>query len=188
MSEFALVNSGEWVVTEPVRPWREENGIIYFTITSDGTTGPEWEKWFVENGYDLWSEVSFILKSPAFIPTPTGTTTTIAVLKGALFEDRDRITKKIRVEADTKKFIKLNIEAACLIRRNFSDDEIKAMGLWGIVIMHEPTNDSDGDPDLLVINRYVSRRGLVTFCGRPDEWWRREDGFAFAVLPVVRKT
>src|SRR3989338_4837086 len=102
----------ELSVSEPTRSWREEDGVIYFSVTSDGTTE-------------------------------------VAVLKGMLFEDNDRITKKIRAEADKRKLSKPNAELACLIREKFTDKEIEAMGLWYIVAMHEPINDSDGDPFLL---------------------------------------
>ena len=33
---------GELTVSEPIRSWREEDGVIYFSVTSDGTTGEEW--------------------------------------------------------------------------------------------------------------------------------------------------
>jgi hypothetical protein len=180
-----LVNSGEWVVTKPVRPWREEGGIIYFDVTSNGATGPEWGKWFVENKYNLWPEAKFVLNSKAFVPTPAGTTTTIAVLKGELFEDQHRITKNIRAKATTKKFVDPHAEVACLIRRKFSDDEIKAMGLWGIIVMHEPTKGSDGDPNLLGANRLGGGRDLGAFYGGPDGRWGRGRGFVFAVPPAT---
>ena len=36
-----LVNSGEWVISKPTRSWREEGGVIFFSVTSDGTTGED---------------------------------------------------------------------------------------------------------------------------------------------------
>lgn len=32
----------ELSVSEPTRSWREEDGVIYFSVTSDGTTGEDW--------------------------------------------------------------------------------------------------------------------------------------------------
>jgi hypothetical protein len=32
---------GKLSVSEPTRNWREEDGVIYLSVTSDGTTGPE---------------------------------------------------------------------------------------------------------------------------------------------------
>ena len=33
---------GELQVCRPTRSWREEDGVIYFSVTSDGTTGEDW--------------------------------------------------------------------------------------------------------------------------------------------------
>ncbi|MBI2024535.1 MAG: hypothetical protein HYT03_00370, partial [Candidatus Harrisonbacteria bacterium] len=94
----------------------------------------------------------------------------------------DRITKKIRAEADKRKLSKPNAELACLIREKFTDKEIEAMGLWYIVAMHEPINDSVGDPDLLSADRGGAGRWL-SVC-RPGRRWCRDGGFAFAVSQV----
>jgi hypothetical protein len=121
-----------------------------------------------------------VLRSPDFKPT-SGVTTEVAVLKGMLFEDNDRITKKIRAEADKRKLSKPNAELACLIREKFTDKEIEAMGLWYIVAMHEPINDSGGEPSLLNASRYDVGRWLGAYYGRPGSRWGRDSGFAFAV-------
>ena len=55
------------------------------------------------------------------------------------------------------------------------------MGLWYIVAMHEPINDSDGDPLLLHANRHDFGRWLRAYYDRPDDRWYRGHGFAFAV-------
>src|SRR3989344_2731566 len=154
-----LVNSGEWVVTKPARSWREKDGVIYFSITSDGTTGEDWIKRLEGNGFRVGDYAKQVLRSPDFKPT-NGVTTEVAVLKGMLFEDNDRITKKIRAEADKRKLGNPNPELACLIREKFTDKEIEAMGLWYIVAMHEPVNDSDGGPLLLNASRYGGGRWL----------------------------
>ncbi|MEK7636692.1 MAG: hypothetical protein AAB362_03325, partial [Patescibacteria group bacterium] len=72
-------------------------------------------------------------------------------------------------------------ELACLIREKFTDKEIEAMGLWYIVAMHEPINDSDGGPSLLGADRYGDGRWLSAYYGRPGIGWSRDYGFAFAV-------
>lgn len=164
---------GEITVSEPIRPWREKDGIIYFSVTSRGTTGEEWVERFDMNGY-----TKSVLRSPDFKPT-NGITTEIAVLKGMLFEDNDRITKKIRAEANKRKLTKPNAEVACLIREKFTDEEIEAMGLWGIVAMHELIKDSDGDPLLLYAYRFVDGRWLYASYDNPGHRWGREYGFAF---------
>ena len=167
----------ELSVSEPTRSWREEDGVIYFSVTSDGTTGEDWITRLESKGFRVGDYAKQVLRSPDFKPT-NGVTTEVAVLKGMLFEDNDRITKKIRAEAYKRKLSKPNAELACLIREKFTDKEIEAMGLWYIVAMHEPINDSDGDPFLLS----AIRGGWLGACsGRPDGGWDRGFGFAFAV-------
>lgn len=174
---------GKLTVFEPTRNWREQDGVIYLSVTSDGTTGPQWIERLEGKGFCLSDYAKSVLRSPDFKPT-SGVTTEIAILKGMLFEDNDRITKKIRAEADKRKLTKPNAEVACLIRENFSDEEIEAMGLWWIVAMHEPIKDSIGDPRLLDADRYGGGRWLCAYCGKPGSRWGRESGFAFVVSQV----
>ena len=171
----------ELTVSEPTRLWREQNGIIYFSVTSDGTTGEEWIKRLDRKGFRVGSYAKSVLRSKDFKPT-SGVTTEIAVLKGTLFEDHNRITKTIRSEAEKLKLGKPNAEVACLIREIFSDEEIEAMGLTWIVAMHEPIEDSDGYPLLLGADRLGGGRWLGACCDGPDGGWGRGGGFAFAVL------
>jgi len=178
-----LVNSGEWILTNPVRRWREQDGVIYFSVTSNGMTGPQWIEHFEKKGIQLSKWAKDVLLSPDFKPT-NGVTTEVAVLKGMLFEDNDRVTSKIRAEAGKRKLVKPNAELGCLIRDMFTDEEIAAMGLVWIVAFHEPIKDSDGDPFLLSANRADDGRWLDAYYGRPDGRWARDGGFAFAVSQV----
>src|SRR3990167_3581782 len=146
--------SGELLVSTPFRSWREEDGVIYFSVTSDSTTGEDWIKRLKSNGFRVGDYAKQVLRSPDFKPT-NGVTTDVAVLKGMLFEDNDRITKKIRAEADKRK-----------------------LG------MPEPINDSDGDPFLLYADRDGVGRWLDACRGGPDDRWYRVNGFAFAVSQV----
>jgi hypothetical protein len=148
-------------LSETIRSWREENGVITFSVTSDGTTGEDWITRLESKGFRLSDRAKQVLCSPDFNSAPAGVTTKVAVLKGTLFEDDDRITQKIRAEADQRRLSKPNAEVACLIREKFTDKEIEAMGLWHIVAMHEPINDSDGDPYLLNVRHFDGGRGLV---------------------------
>lgn len=168
------------VVQEPARRWCEENGTIYLEVTSDGTTGPEWIGRLKKKGFQLSKWAKDILNSSDFKPT-SGMIYRIAVLKGTLFTDSDRITKKIRSEAERRKLTKPNAEVACLIREMFSDEELKAMGLWWIVVFHEPIKDSDGDPGLLNARRVRGGHWLDANDDRPDDDWGSIGGFAFLV-------
>ncbi|MBU1091934.1 hypothetical protein KKA27_03695 [Patescibacteria group bacterium] len=175
---------GEITVTEPEHAWREQDGVIYFSVTSDGTTGEEWIKRLEGKNFRVSDYAKSVLRSSDFKPTD-GVTTEIAVLKGMLFSDDDRVTKKICAEADKRNLTKPNAEVACLIREKFTDKELEAMGrLWGIVAMHEPIKDSDGAPLLLDAHRVGVGRWLHAYFGHPDFRWLCEHGFAFAVSQV----
>ncbi len=171
---------GEIAVSEPARRWREHDGVIYLSVISNGMTGPQWIEHLEKLGFRLSKWAKDVLNSPDFKPT-NGVIYEIAILKGMLFENSDRITKKIRAEADRRKLTTPNAEIACLIRANFSDSEIEEMGLIWIVAMHEPIKDSDGNPLLLNANRSDGGRRLGTCYGRPDNGWVRGDGFAFVL-------
>jgi len=172
---------GEPTVSESARRWREQDGVIYFSVTS--TTGPEWIERLEKNGFRISDYAKSVLRSPDFKPT-SGVTTEIAVLKGMLFENNNRITEKIRAEANKRKLTPPNAEVACLIREMFTDEEIEAMGLWWIVAMHEPIKDSDGVPALLRASRGGVGRWLNADYGRPGSRWSRDYGFAFVVSQV----
>src|SRR5205823_5456039 len=133
-------------------------------------------------GFNVSDYAKSVLRSPDFKPTKC-VNTEVAVLKGMLFENNDRITSKIRVEADKRKLSKPNAEIACLIREMFSDEDIKAMGLWSIVLMHEPIKDSDGTPNLLG-SGHEDSYWLVGYTVSPRSRWDRGGGFAFAVSQV----
>ena len=167
-------------VSEPVRSWREQGRVIYFSVTSDGATGEERIKRLESKGFRIGNYAKSVLRSDGFKPT-NGVTTEIAVLKGSFFIDSDRITKNIRAEADRRKLTKPNAEVACLIREKFTDKEIEAMGLWWIVTMHEPIKDSGGDSGLLCASRGGDGRWLGAHYDFPDDGWSRGGGFAFAV-------
>ncbi|MEK7185090.1 MAG: hypothetical protein AAB726_00490 [Patescibacteria group bacterium] len=175
--------SGELVVSTPALRWREEDGVIYFSVTSNGKTGEEWITWFKENGYSIGSEAEFVLRSPSF-KTTNNVTYRVAVLKGELFSDTLRTTENIRADGQKRGWSTPNAELACLIRANYSDEEIKAMGLWWIIAMHDTIKGSDGYPSLLGAGRDGDGRRLSAFYAWPGYGWGREDGFAFVVSQV----
>lgn len=173
----------ELTVSEPVRRWREQDSIVYFLVTSDGATGPEWIDRLEKKGFRVGDYAKRVLRSADFKPT-NGVTTEIAVLKGELFPDSDRITEKIRAEAGRRNFTKPNAEVACLIRDKFSDEEIKEMGLLWVIVMHEPIKDSGGFPGLLSARRSGAGYWLYAFYVSPGDGWDRGGGFTFAVSQV----
>ena len=154
--------------------------IITFTLpATDGTTGEAWIPRLESKGYRLSDYAKQVLLSKDFKPT-TGKVNPVTVLKGDLFSDENRVTEKIREEAKKHNLTNLNAETACLIRENFSDEQLKAMGLLWLVVMHEPIKDSGGDPSLLGVSRNGDGRWLNTYYDNPGGRWVRGYGFAFA--------
>ena len=176
---------GELVVSEPERSWRDQDGVIYFSVVSDGTTGEDWIKRLEVKGVRLSDYAKSVLRSPDFKPT-SGMIYAIAVLKGMLFNDDDRATIKIRAEAQRRNLSTPNAEIACLIREKFTDEEIEAMGLLWIVAIHDPIAGSDGYPRLLGARRSAVGSWLCAVLAYPDDGWGREDGFAFTVSQVTK--
>jgi len=171
---------GELEVREAVRKWVEEGGLLYITVTSDGTTGEEWIVRLERRGYRLSDYAEEMLRSEDFVPT-SGKTYRIAILPGSLFSDDDRITSNIREEAGRRGLEDPSPEVACLLREFLSDDDLEAMGLWWLAVMHEPIEDSGGVPGLLALGRSGGGRGLGAICDRPGGRWARVFGFAFVV-------
>lgn len=178
-----MVNAGEVQISVIKPKWNEKDGVIRFSITSDGTTGEEWIGRLESNGFRVGDYAKSVLRSKSFKPT-SGITYEIAVLKGELFSDNERIIKNIRKDAKNRKFTTPNAEVACLIREKYSDKELEAMGLYWIVTMHEPIKDSDGDPGLLHARRGGGGSWLNASYGRPDDEWGRSLGFAFVLSQV----
>lgn len=178
-----MMNSGELQISVIKSKWTEKDSVIRFSVTSDGTTGEEWIARLESKGFRVRDYVKRVLHSKDFKPT-NGIIYEIAVLKGELFSDNDRVTKTIRKEAKNRKLSTPNAEVACLIREKFSDKELEAMGLYWIVAMHEPIKDSNGGPLLLYAFRIDNGSWLSTYYDLPDSEWSLGYGFAFVVSHV----
>jgi len=180
-----MMNSGELQISVIKPKWTEKDGVIRFSVTSDGATGEEWIARLESKAFRVGDCAKSVLRSKSFKPT-SGITYEIAVLKGDLFSDSNRITKTIHKEAKNRKLAKPNAEVACLIREKFTDKELEVMGLYWIVTMHEPIKDSGGDPELLRANRFGGGSWLRTDYADPGLRWNHDGGFAFVILQVFR--
>jgi hypothetical protein len=178
-----MLNAGELQISIIKSEWHEKDGVIYFTVTSDGTTGEEWGPRLKSKGSFITDYTNSVLCSKNFQPTKP-TFYKVAVLKGEIFDDSERITKKIRQEARKQKLLIPNAELAPLIREKFSDKELEAMGLYRIVVMHESIKDSGGDTVQLSANRNDNDSWLDTRYDNHDDEWDCSDGFAFVVSQV----
>lgn len=126
---------GETVISN--KKWSEMDGIIRFTVSSDGTTGKQWVSRLTEKGFFLDEEVKRLLNSEEFKPT-VGTTANVIVVKGFMFKNRERNLRWVKLWGESRDFLPPSIETACLIREKFADWEIREMGLKWIVAMNKP--------------------------------------------------
>jgi hypothetical protein len=164
------------------KKWFEKDGMIYFTVISNGMSGKEWIKHFESKGIKIGDYARQILLK--IKPSKKGTVTQIAVIKGEFFSDENRTTSKIREEANKRKLSKPNTEVACLIRDMFTDGEIKEMGLWWIVTIHEPIITFSRDLGLLCTYQSGGRSRLDTGYSKLVGYWDCEAGFAFVASQV----
>jgi hypothetical protein len=180
------LNAGEPSAPEIVCSWREKDGVIYFSVTSDGTTGKDWITRLKNKGSRAGDSAKKVLSSPDFRPT-SGVTTDVAVLRGCFFEHNNRTTKNIRAYAeafrtpDKRKLGKPEPELACLIREKFTDKELEAMGLWYIVTMHESIITPDGKPRSLGVYRGDGGNWVYASYDESDKVWDRRGGAAFVL-------
>lgn len=176
--ELWLVNLKKFLRGELVARWRKgDDGVIYFSVPSYSMSGSKWLRRFQGLGFIINIITQGILRSRSFQSSSAGTYE-IAVFSGSLFEDGDRSISKIRLRAAHRHFLIPNADLACLIRDNFSNKEIRAMGLKRIIVMHQPI---DGymlmfgcDGAGLWLDKCDDRLG--------DDWGREEEGFAFVVF------
>jgi hypothetical protein len=158
--------------------WTEKDGIIRFTVTSNGLTGPQWIERLEASGKDISGYAKSLLRSPKFKPTK-GVTYNVAVFMGKLYAARERFTSNILADAKKRKCDEPEAELSCLIRDAFSNADIRAMGLEDIIPMHEPIEDSDGGLPRLGACTHGHSCSLRAFGADPDREWVQGIGFAF---------
>jgi hypothetical protein len=175
---------GETTVSDSTQTWREHDGVVYDTVTTNGRTGKEWITYFKAKGTTIGSYAESMILSDDFKPTNGGMIIEFAILKGMLWNDDARSTKNIRTEAENRGLLTPNAELICLIRDKYTDEQIKAMGLLWIIGMHEPIKDSDGDLFWLGANAVDLDCQLNAYNDYSVIKWNRQRGFAFQVSQV----
>jgi len=156
--------------------WYEENGVIKIRIiVTSGGNGKKRLKSLINEGFRIRKCDKKTL-IPVHFKKSLGLVG-ITVLKGNLFADEDRTGINIRREAKKRKLVVPSIELVYLLRENFSDEDIAAMGLWWIVVMHRPVVDANGNSVIVDVGRASCNIGTSFAC--PDRHWDRNTGFAF---------
>ncbi len=156
----------------------DDGEVICFSVFSNGNSGKDWINYFESKGIRINDDARELLLSKHFTFT-RNLPYEIVIIKGGFFSDDDRVTQKIREEADRRGFKTPPAEVACFIRDRFSDTEIKEMGLRWIVARHKPIKDSGGYPHLLCAGTDDPRFGMDTEFAEPGGGWLSSHGFAF---------
>ena len=185
MSGVSKFLSGDLVVTETVIPTpapkpipRNVEPVFLPSITSDGRTGKQFTKSLEKAGYRVGDYAKDVMSKLAFVSTTRIVYKPVVIL-GQQFEDDERITSNIRKFAEERKYITPPAELAPLLRESVSDEEIERMGLWALIVMHEPITASNGSPRLLGVRRDDDGRWLEASWDNPDRVWDRRRGFVF---------
>lgn len=161
------------VLQSSLPAWREEDGVIYFSVTSDGTTSEGWMRRLYFPDF-----TKQVFRSSNFTPT-NGVTTEVAVLRASLFAAEDLFGTKVRAAAAERGFTKPNIELACLIRMKFTNMDLNDMGLDWILPMHGPV-DVNAIPRLLYVRQRRDNVFLIDVCDEGDQdRFSHGGGFAF---------
>ncbi|MEN9341763.1 MAG: hypothetical protein RIQ54_19 [Candidatus Parcubacteria bacterium] len=167
--------------------WHKEDGIIYFSVAYDGVTGKNLIKHLQDDGVSIGNYAKQVLHSLDLGSTSIvgKTTTKIAVLPGKLFTDNHRTKNKICAEAKRRGFIEPPAELTCLVSDCLFSEDIQAMGLSCVVVMHEPIVGHDGDQVLLVVDGFNNSRSIHA-C-KSTHKWNPSVGFAF-IVPEQQET
>ena len=151
-----------------------------FEVTTNGRSGDQHITDLEVQGDRVDDYAQELLRGKEFVATD-GKTYKLAIIMGDEFEDDKRTNENIRVEAAKRGYLDPSVELAPYVREMFSDEDLEQMGLWALIVMHQPVSVSCGFLSLLGLRRCVGGRWLNTFDGRPDGGWSRGRGFLFLV-------
>ncbi len=155
----------------PVKRWRRRGNCIFFELVSTGFTGSQWVKFLMGIDMEVSENARNMLATDDFKPTIAGTIHRVVVYSGKGFACAAPTTAMICRVAKSDRLRKTpHPEVAPLIRRAFSDADIREMGLEEIATMHSP-----------ILGRLldIDTGELESAPGDPTDTWHREHGFAF---------
>lgn len=170
-----MMNSGELEVR--VKKWIIEDGIICFSVKSDGASGNEWITRLNRRDIRLTGKAEKFLLSKRFKAT-SGKLSKIIILKNSLFQFYEPDLLQIRQYAETLGFSTPDVETACLIREKLSSKDVAEMGCKNIAVMHKPIR-VDGEHLIFNICDIDNITLLSAISEDPNEIWSLGGGFAF---------
>ena len=155
------------------KKWTNENGTICFTVSSKGKTGSYWSKYYKKSS----TQAHEILNSIFFKPY-NKRIYNVQIIQGDFLNNGLSTISQVKEEGLRKGLVLPPLELACIIRKNFSQDELAQMGLMWVITMHEPVDTQDFGPRVLYSCRECG--GPIHACSSSsNEVWGKGAGFAF---------
>jgi len=148
-------------------------------VTTNGLSGQAWIKRLEKKGYNIGNYAKELLEHSGLKILKKSYN--IVILKGEEMGKDWFTNQEVRDKAKELGYLTPPVELAPLLREMISDEELKKMGLWWLIVMHEPITDSDGRPDVLGIGRLDEGRWLNACHGGARYGWYRAGGFVFLV-------
>jgi hypothetical protein len=174
--------------TNLIRPCTEKNGVISFTkpLISSHTPGKRLVKRLRKKGIEVSDTAESVLHSRDFKFTDYQPFE-FSILRGSLFCDSKRMTSTIREEAIGRRFGRPEAEAACILIERVTPEELTALEIPAIVVMHVPIMALGGIPSLLTI--CCGKEIVLDTCdGGPGVEFPEKYGFLYLrppTLPVI---
>jgi hypothetical protein len=164
------------------KKWYEDSNIIILSVTSNGMTGQQWIDHFEKKEMIVTDIAKGVLQSPKFKPS-RGITKKIAILKGCLWSNMDRITVNIDFFANECNLGLLKAEDACLVRDIMTDKKIETMRkINRIAIMHNPIEYKNDKHNLLITTSNFNSPHFTTDYSMFNRTWFTETGFAYRLF------
>jgi hypothetical protein len=158
--------------------WTEKAGVVRFRepLISPGWSGKRWLLWLRANRYQVGVFAQAALLSPAFRPN-AGFEYCPVILKWPLWSDRERTIDNVLRTATGLATRPTTLEAACLMRRAFTDDEFEAMAVSWLNVLHPSVETSFGLGELDIIARRHGGRWLSGHVRPHDYRHPRDESF-----------
>lgn len=155
---------------------------IYVSFRSPGISGAEWFEKLKSHGIEIEPDVESILKSKGFVPTKNDYK--LVIIVGSKFQYGNRTISFVREHAYRRGLFKVTLEAACILRYLFSDDDLKEMFLHSLVAVS--THAKKEFTNVLGFDVDDKPNSLKTYCVKEILRWRRSTGFVFSEHKIIK--
>lgn len=155
----------------------------FFVIASNGLNPCDVSGYLASRGSTVGMYAESIISHPSVTVT-NNVTYLMGVLFGDEFTESARTSDNIIKKASYRGWGAPPVETAHLLREKVSDEILKQLGLWRLVVMHDPLPDSRGILSRLALSRSGEGQYLGARSGRSDAPWNEDDGFVFLVPQI----